>query len=63
MSIAIIENPDDITCTLKFTMTLKAWKEIRKTLRTNTAYNELQIINEIEDLTYKLENVLYSETD
>lgn len=60
MSTAIIKNPDDIQCTLQFTMSLKGWKQIRKTLRTNSAYTELQIMGEISDLVYKLENTLYA---
>ena len=62
MSIAEINNPDEIVCTMKFTMKLKDWKQIKKTLNTNQAYTELQIIGEIQDLVYQLEKTLYAET-
>ena len=60
MAIANVENPDGIKCTLKFTMTLKDWKQIKKTLRSNPAYTELQVINEISDLVGLLEKTYYS---
>jgi len=59
MAIATINNPDKIECTLQFTMTLKDWKGIRKTLENNTAYCELKIINKIRDLTIQLEQTFY----
>ncbi len=61
MSTAIIKNPDDIQCTLQFTMSLKDWKQIRKTLKVNPAHTEMQIMSEISDLVYQLENTLYVE--
>lgn len=60
MSIAEIQNPDEIVCTMKFTMKLKDWKQIRKTLNGNAAYTELQIMGEIDDLVYQLEKTLYN---
>lgn len=60
MAIANVENPDEIKCTLQFTMTLKDWKQIRKTLRTNMAYTELQVLNEITALVDMLEKTYYS---
>lgn len=61
MSIAEINDPDSIVCTMQFTMSLGDWKQIRKTLRSNAAYTELQIINEITDLVDKLEKTLYAD--
>lgn len=58
MSLAIIENPDKIECTLQFTMSLGEWKEIRKTLKTEQHYTQLQIINEITNLVSQLERTL-----
>lgn len=63
MATAIVENPDSIKCTLQFTMTLKDWKQIKKTLNTNAAYTELQVMNEIRDLIYQLEKTFYSEVE
>ena len=63
MSTAIIESPDEIVCTLQFTMKLKDWKLIRKTLGTNSAYAELQVMNEIGDLVMQLEKTLYADVD
>ncbi len=62
MSIARVVNPDSINCTLEFTMKLKDWKQIRKTLGTNAAYTELQVMNEISDLVNQLERTFYDET-
>lgn len=61
MGIAKVENADDIKCTLSFTMTLKDWKQIRKTLQTNIAYSEIQVINEIHDLVGQLEKTFWSD--
>jgi hypothetical protein len=63
MSIATINNPDEIVCTLQFSMKLKDWRQIKKTLGTNAAYTELQIMNEISDLVNQLEKTLYAKTD
>ena len=63
MAIANVENPDDIKCTLQFTMKLKDWKQIRKTLGVNSAYTELQIMNEISDLVRQLEATFYNSAD
>jgi len=63
MSIALIDKPDEIVCTLQFKMKLKDWKQIKKTLSTNAACTELQIINEIRDLVQQLESTLYSNVD
>ncbi len=63
MGIARIEKPGDIKCTLKFTMSLEDWKQVRKTLRKNDSYIELQIINEITDLVNQLENTFYSKAE
>lgn len=60
MGVATIENPDDIKCTLQFTLSLRDWKRIRETLRQNPAYTEMQIINEINDLVCQLEKTLYA---
>jgi len=60
-SMAIIENPDKIECTLSFTMTLAKWKEIRETLRIEKdGFAELEIINQITDLVSQLEKTFYS---
>jgi len=59
MAIAKINNVDKIECTLEFTMTIADWKQIRKTLKSNEAYTELQIIDEISDLVSQLEKVFY----
>ena len=61
MSTAKIVDPDKIKATLSFTMTLSEWKQIRKTLESNRAYTELQVINEIIDLTSQLEKAFYSD--
>ncbi len=61
MGTAKVNNPDAINCTLSFTMTLKDWKQVRKTLGSNEAYIELQVINEIRDLVSQLEKVYYPE--
>lgn len=61
MSIAEIKNPDEIECTLQFTMKLKDWKQIRKTLSSNANYTELQIMNEIMDLVRQFEKIFYPE--
>ena len=63
MSIAIIENPDEIACTLQFKMKLKDWKQINKTLNKNPAYVELQVINEITSLVNQLESTLYAKVN
>lgn len=63
MAIAIVENPDEIECTLKFTMKLRDWKQIKKTLGTNAAYTELQVMNEISDLVMQLERTFYNSAD
>ena len=59
MAIARIENVDDIECTLEFTLRIKDWKQIRKTLNSNAAYIEMEIITEISDLVHQLEKVFY----
>ena len=61
-NIAIIDNPDEIVCTLQFKMKLKEWKQIKKTLNSNAAYTELQVMNEITDLVIQLEKTLYAKT-
>ena len=63
MSNAMIENADDIKCTLKFTRSLKEWKEIRSTLNENPCYSETQIISEINDLIYQLEKTLFANVE
>jgi len=63
MSTARIEKPDDIKCTLSFTMTLKDWRQIRKTLSTHSNYEELQIIREIDSLIMQLEKTYYPIAD
>lgn len=62
MSTAKVENPDDIKCTLKFTMSLGDWKQINTTLGKHSAYIELQIIDEIRDLVNQLEQTFYNDT-
>ncbi len=62
MAIARVVNPDKIRCTLEFTMSLEDWKQIRKTLGTNAAHTELQVMNEITDLVRQLEKTFYDET-
>jgi len=59
MTIATVKDPDSIECTLTFTMTLKDWKQINKTLNSNAAYVELKIIREIDDLVRQLEKVFF----
>lgn len=61
MATATIENPDNIECTLQFTMSLGDWKQIRKTLKSNEDWAELQVMNEISDLVYQLEKTYYSD--
>jgi len=59
MSEAKIENVDNIECTLSFTLKIKEWKQIRKTLNSNTAYAEMELITEIRELVTKPEQVFY----
>lgn len=59
MSTARVKNPDEIQCTLEFTMKLGDWIQIRKTLNENAAHTELQIINEIDSLVCQLEHTFY----
>ncbi len=59
MSKAIIRYPDEIMCELSFEMKIKDWKQVCKTLRTNQAYTELQVINEIVDMIDQLESRIY----
>ncbi|MCK5603543.1 hypothetical protein KAR91_16785 [Candidatus Pacearchaeota archaeon] len=59
MATAMVKNPDEIECTLQFTMKLGDWKRIKKTLGTNAAYVELQVITEIRDLVDQLEKTFY----
>lgn len=59
MATARVENPDKIKCTLTFTMTLEDWRQIRRTLRKNAAYTEIQMMNEISDLILQLEKTYY----
>ena len=61
MGIATVNNPDDIKCTLQFTMSLGDWKQVMKTLSFNTTYAEVQVINEINDLVSQLEKTFYSD--
>lgn len=61
MSIAKVENPDKIICTLTFKMSLVDWKQVKETLNTNRRYTELQVINEITDLVDQLEKTYYSD--
>ena len=63
MSIAEIKSPDEIVCTMQFTMKLGEWKQIKKTLSSNAAYTELKIMREITDLICQLEKTLYANTD
>lgn len=62
-STAKIIDPDGIKCSLEFTMTLRDWKLIRKTLSSNAAYAEVQVMNEISDLICQLEKTFYVEKD
>ena len=60
MATATIDKPDNIKCTLKFSMEISEWKQVRKTLNSNAAYTELMIIREIDDLVSKLEQLLFA---
>jgi len=59
MNTAKIKNPNEVDCTLEFTMKLKDWKQIRITLNKNTAYAEMQLISEITDLILQLEKTFF----
>lgn len=61
MAIATVKNPNEIECTLQFTMKLKEWKQISKALGANTTYAELQVLEEIRNLVTKLEQAFYSD--
>ena len=63
MSLAIIDKPEEIVCTLQFTMKLGDWKQIKETLESKEAYVELKIIREIRNLVSKLESTLYADCD
>ena len=60
MSKATIENVDDIECTLEFTLKIKDWKQVRKTLNTNAAYSEMEIVSKITNLVNQLKKTLYN---
>ena len=60
MSTAVIRNPDSIVAEISLSMNLKDWKQVRKTLRLNPAYTELQVIDEISDLIDQIEQVFYN---
>lgn len=59
MITAKIDNTDEIICSMRFTLSLKDWKQIQKTLRSNAAFTELKIINPIDELVGRLEKTLY----
>lgn len=61
MGMATVVDPNKIKCTLQFTMALEDWKQVKKTLNTNAAYEELQIMTEITDLVSQLEKTFYSD--
>ena len=63
MGTAKVVQPDDIKCTLSFTMSLSDWKRIRKTLSSNSSYTELQVMNEISDLVCQIEKTFYSDIE
>ncbi len=44
MGIAKVKNPDNIECTLEFTMRLSDWKNVKKTLSSHPAYAETEVI-------------------
>ncbi len=60
MATAKVEKADDIKCTLTFTMSLGEWKEVNNTLSKHTAYAEVQVIREIQDLVGQLEKTYYA---
>lgn len=62
MGIARVKNPDEMHCTLEFTMRLKDWRHVRRTLQTNAEYEEMKLITEINSLIYQLEQAFYSDT-
>lgn len=63
MSTAKIVNPEQIKCTLEFTMTLRDWKKVREALNgSDVGYSGLEIMQEIADLAYQLEKTLYNNT-
>ncbi len=61
MGRATIERPDDIKCTLEFSMTLGEWKNVRKTLRNNQAWAENQLIADITDIINKIEQTFHND--
>jgi hypothetical protein len=61
MATATIKKPDDIECVLQFSMTLRNWKYVRETLNQNPAWAEIQVISEINNLVYKLEQTLVAD--
>lgn len=63
MATAYINDPGKIVYTLKLTMPLAEWKQIRKTLNLNATYSELKVIREIDDLVGQLETTLFCKED
>jgi len=58
MATAVIEDSDNIECSITITMRLGEWKRVRKTLLSNAAFAELKVINQITNLTNRLESVI-----
>jgi len=59
MSVANVKNPDEIECTLSFTLRLREWKKIKQTLLKNSAWAEMELISDISDLVSQLEDTFY----
>jgi len=59
MSIAKVKNPDNIECTLEFTLKLSDWKKIHNTLLKNSSWAEMELISDITDLVSQLEQTFY----
>jgi hypothetical protein len=54
----MIENPDEVVCTMKLTMTVKQWTELRDQL--SNAHPSWKLTSEINSLISQARNVFYA---
>ena len=57
----MIENPDDIEATIKLTMTIKKWVELRDQLVNN--YPSWELSSKISEVVSTARKVFYAEQD
>jgi len=63
MGTAKVVNPDDIKCSIEFTLTLRDWKKVRETLQKKGDYPELGMLDDISDLIGQLQKTYYNKSD